>query len=73
MEDAELLNILENRAVERDRLQQATLNSYVQYGTPVVTADDVPIKMKGRVVDLTEEEKPEKFKDKILESLKPND
>ena len=42
-------------------------------GTPLDTADDVPIKMKGRVVELTEEEKAEKLKDKILESLKLND
>ena len=46
---------------------------YAQYGTPVDTADDVPIKMKGRAVDLTEEEKAEQLKDKILESLKLND
>ena len=39
-------------------------------GTPVDTEDDVPIKMKGRVAELTEEEKAEQLKDKILESLK---
>ena len=42
-------------------------------GTPVDTADDVPIKMKDRVVELTEEEKVEQLKEKILESLKLND
>ena len=42
-------------------------------GTAVDTEDDVLIKMKGRVVELTEEEKAEQLKDKILEGLKLTD
>ena len=57
LEDAEPLNITDNREAERDRLQRATLASYAQYGTPVDTADDVPIKMKGTLVELYERER----------------
>ena len=58
---------------KRDEIIKGVQDSYAMSGTPVDTADDVPIKMKGRVVDLTEEEKAEQLKDKILESLKLND
>ena len=56
-----------------DQIIKGVQDSYAMSGTLVDTADDVPIKMKGRVVDLTDEEKTEQLTDKILESLKLND
>ena len=43
--------------------------SYAQYGAPVDIAEDVPIKMKGRVVDLTEEQRVDQLKASLLQSL----
>ena len=71
---AELLQDIEPREDNNNSLvKKPEQKGYAKYGTPVDTTDDVPIKMKGRVVELTEQEKAEQLKDKILESLKLND
>ena len=61
------------KQTKRDEIIKGVQDSYAMSGTAVDTEDDVPIKMKGRVVELTEEEKAEQLKDKILESLELND
>jgi len=67
---AELLQDIEPREdINKSLVQKPKQKGYAKYGTPVDTADDVPIKMKGKVVKLTEEEKAEQLKDKILERL----
>ena len=71
---AELLQNIEPREDDNNSLvKKPKQKGYAKYGTPADTAEDVPIKMKGRVVDLTEEEKAEQLKYKILESLKLNE
>jgi len=67
LEDAEPRNIPDNRADERDKIQQATLDSYAQYGKPV---DDVPIKIpKSEAVEDTDV-KAEQLQTAILKKLK---
>ena len=66
LDDAEPLDLPDNRAEERDKIQQATLNSYAQYGNPV---DDVPINMPGKVVEDTDV-KAEQLQTAILKKLK---
>ena len=67
---AELLQDIEAREDNNNSIvKKPKLKGYAQYGTPADTAEDVLIRMKGRVVELTEEEKAEQLKNKILESL----
>ena len=67
---AELLQDIEPREDNNNSLvKKPEQKGYAKYGTPVDTAEDVPIKMKGRVVELTGQEKAEQLKNKILESL----
>lgn len=58
---------------KRDEIIKGVQDRYAMSGTLVDTADDVPLKMMRRVVELTVEEKAEQLKDKILETLKLND
>ena len=55
-----LAELLQNIAPREDNnnslVKKPKQKGYAKYGTPVDTAEDVPIKMKGRAVDLTEEE-----------------
>ena len=67
---AELLHVIEPREDNNKSLvKKPKQKGYAKYGTPVDTADDVPIRMKSRVVDLSEQEKAEQLKNKILERL----
>ena len=63
LEDAEPLDLPDNRAEERDRIQQATLDSYAQ---------DVPINMPGKVVGTgrIDDVKAEQLQTAILKKLK---
>jgi hypothetical protein len=63
LEDAEALDLPDNRAEERDKIQQATLDSYAQ---------DVPINMPGKVVGTgrIDDVKAEQLQTAILKKLK---
>ena len=60
LDDAEPLDLPDNRAEERDRLQQDVIESYAQ---------DVPINMPGKVVEDTDV-KAEQLQTAILKKLK---
>ena len=67
---AELLQDIAPREDNNNSLvKKPKQKGYAKYGTPVDTAEDVPIKMKGRVVDLTEEERLDQLKASLLQSL----
>jgi hypothetical protein len=67
---AELLQDIEPREDNNKSLvKKPKQKDYAQSGTPVETAEDVPIKMKGRVVELTEEERVDQLKASLLQSL----
>ena len=67
---AELLQDMEPREDDNQSLvKKPKQKDYAQCGTPVDTADDVPIKMKGRVVDLTQEQRVDQLKKSILMKL----
>ena len=63
LEDAEPLHIPDTRAEERDKIQQATLDSYAQ---------DVPINMPGKVVGTgrIDDAEAEQLQTAILKKLK---
>jgi len=63
LQDAEALDIPDTRAEERDKIQQATLDSYAQ---------DVPINMPGKVVGTgrIDDVKAEQLQTAILKKLK---
>ena len=51
---AELLQNIEPREDNNNSLVKKPIQKgYARYGSPVDTAEDVPIKMKGKVVELT--------------------
>ena len=67
---AELLQDIEPREDNNKSLvKKPKQKDYAQSGTPVETTVDVPIKMKGRVVDLTEEQRVDQLKASLLQSL----
>lgn len=67
LEDAEPLDIPDTRAEERDKIQQATLDSYAKYGKPV---DDVPIKIPTSEAVEDTDVKAEQLQTAILKKLK---
>ena len=67
---AELLQDIEPREDNNNSIvKKPKQKGYAKYGTPVDTAEDVPIRMKGRVIELNEEEKVDQLQTAILEKL----
>ena len=68
-----LAELLQNIAPREDNnnsiVKKPKQKGYAKYGTQVDTTDDVPIKMKGRVVELDEEQRLDQLKASLLQSL----
>ena len=71
---AELLQDIEPREDNNNSLvKKPKRKGYAHYGTPVDTPDQVSIRMKGRVVDLTGEQRVDQLQASLLQSLGLND